>query len=153
VGWGTEREVTKLTQQAPKLLDTTPDEQQRDWLRFADKLASYRHSFRASVKRLTIKEVAHGVNLAPESLDHQITRWDRRKKPSADSAFFLLDNDGQHRDEVAGMCGPGFIVTPKPKLSEGDALRALSDRAAKGYVSAQEVAQILGQTDFGGRKR
>jgi len=134
-----------LTQQAPRLLDSAPE--QRDLFRISDRLLEYRRSLRASVNRLTIKEGAYPLTLAPESLGHQLKRWDRRKRPSADCGFGCLDMDEQHRGEVAAQLG--FILTAPPKLTAEQSLRNLSERAsAKGYVSAQEIAQLLAQTDF-----
>jgi hypothetical protein len=143
LGGGTEQTEKRLTQERPR-----GEPEQRDWLRFADKLASYRHSVRAAIARTTVKEAAHVLILAPGSLDQQLRKWGRRKKPSADCAFFLLDTDGKHRDEVMAQCGSGFIVSPHPKLTPEEALRAITDRAQKGYVSSEEVGQLVAQTDF-----
>jgi hypothetical protein len=141
-----------LTQHAPWQGESAPAEgEQLDFTRTNDELREYQRSLRASVTRLTIKEVAYELNLAPESLEHQLKRWDRRKRPSAECAFVCLKRDPEHRAEVMGQLG--CVVSPKPKLTPREAIRAITERAgAKGYVSMPEITALLSQTDWGGMK-
>ena len=77
------------------------DTAQRDLLSWKDKLSEYQRSLRSAVERLTVKEVAYGVNLSPSSVSNQLTQWTRRKHPSAELGFFCL-GDEQHLRESAG---------------------------------------------------
>lgn len=121
---------------------------QKDLLRPADFFAECRASLRRAIDRITVKEVAYDLNLSPGSVENQLRFWSRRKKPSADMAYLALKRDRQHLTEITGQCGV-HIVEPL-RLRPEESLRTLGARAsAKGYVSAEEVAELVAQTDFG----
>lgn len=121
---------------------------QQDWIGLQAKLAEYRRSFRAAVKRQTVKAVARDARIDPDTLSHQASEWTPRRHPSADAAFVLLHSDEEHQGEVMGQLGK--LVIPPPTMTAADALRTAVAKSAKGFVSSQELAELLAQTDLGG---
>lgn len=123
-------------------------EEQTDWIKAQDRLIEYKRSLRASVQRAGIKLVAGDLKLEASALGHQLSHWDSRKQPSALCAVRQLWSDPQHAGEVLGQIGK--VVISPPRLSPEDALRVLVAKASKGFVSSQEAAEVLAQTDLGG---
>lgn len=124
--------------------------EQTDLYKLNDMLADYRVSLRAAVTRLGPKRVATGSKIDPSTLGHQLKHWNKRKHPCAESAVVALWLDDVHRREVLGQVG--LLVVKPPKLSPADALREAVARGSKGYVSSQELAELLAQTDLGGER-
>lgn len=122
-------------------------EEQSDLYRLADMLADYRVSLRGAVARLTPKRVAAASRIDATTLGHQLKDWNSRKHPCAETAVVALWNDEQHQREVLGQVGR-LVIRP-PRLTPADALRAIVERGSKGFVSSQELAELLAQTDLG----
>lgn len=123
---------------------------QLDLIGLQQKMPEYRRSFRSALKRQTVKVVARGSSVDPDTLSHQANEWTPRRHPSADTAFVLFHLDDGHQDEVGGLVGK--VISIRPTLSPEDALRAAVAKSSKGYVSSQELAELLSQTDLGGIK-
>lgn len=122
--------------------------EQTDLYKLSDMLADYRVSLRAAVIRLTPKVVAGASKIDASTLGHQLKHWNKRKHPCAESAIASLWLDEQHRREVLGQIG--MVVLRPPRMKPADALREAVARGSKGYVSSQELAELLAQTDLGG---
>jgi hypothetical protein len=124
--------------------------EQTDLFHLKDQIQEYKRSLRASVARTPIKNVAARAGVDPTTLRHQLDEWNRRKQPSAVLAVVQLWHDPQHADEVLGQVGKRIVLPPK--LSPEDALRRAVDQSKKGFLTTQELAELLAQTDLGGAK-
>lgn len=121
--------------------------EQSDWIKVQDRLAEYKRSLRAAVQRRTMKVAAGELRIDPTTLGHQLEDWNKRKQPSALCAVLQLWSDEQHQHEVLGQVGK-LVIRP-PRMSAADAIRAAVHMGRKGYVSQQELAELLAQTDLG----
>lgn len=123
-------------------------EEQTDLYRMTDMLAAYRASLRGAVQRLTPKYVASFAGITPSTLGHQMKHWNSRKHPCAVTGAVAIWKDEQHRKEVLGQVG--LLVIKPPRMTPAEALREVVARGSKGFVSSQELAELLAQTDMGG---
>lgn len=107
-------------------------------------VADYKESSRSALKRVTAKELAHWLRLTSDGVGNQYRLWDKRNHPCAVGGFLLNHFDQQHATEVAALSGRELLArrTAEPV----DALRELEARAAKGFVSAEEVRAVLAKT-------
>lgn len=122
--------------------------EQTDLYKLTDMLADYRVSLRAAVIRQTPKLVAAASKIDASTLGHQLKHWNKRKHPCAESAVVSLWLDEQHRREVLGQIG--MVVIKPPRMKPAAALREAVARSSKGYLSTQELSELLAQTDLGG---
>lgn len=104
----------------------------------------YKESARSALRRVTPKELAPLLRLTSDGVANQYRLWDKRNHPCAVGAFLLQHRDAQHAIEVAGLSGRDLLQrrTAEPV----DALRELEARAAKGFVSAEEIRGVLAKT-------
>lgn len=113
-------------------------------------LDGYRQMARAAFARQGPKELAFAQHQEPESIRTRFRKWNRRKHPAIEDGYLLLKHDGQHLREVVGSLG--YTLIRKPSQDPADALLELEARAAKGFVSADEVRTVLARTRMAQRE-